>query len=58
MLLTGSSRATDALECPNCGHFVKLNLTECPQCHVRILVVRKRRKTVHPEKTEHTEEPG
>ena len=48
MLVTGSCRATDKLMCPNCGHSFCLDKRECPQCHVRIVVIRKRRKSVHP----------
>ena len=45
MLFTGSTHATDTIPCPRCGYSFPLGNTECPQCSLRIIVIRKRRES-------------
>lgn len=45
MLFTGSTHTTDTIPCPRCGRTFPLGAMECPQCGLRIITIRKRRKS-------------
>lgn len=50
MLITGSCHTTDVMICPNCGYSLNLEERECPQCRAKVVVVRKKRTNIHPDR--------
>lgn len=44
IVMTGCCHATDGVLCPVCGHSITLGKTECPMCHIRIIMILRKRK--------------